>query len=127
MEPVVTQFDVTSWNLHGSRSKTTNIFCHDSRFPGQASTPESPAYGRGFRRSVKLPFCLMTLNLSPLSHKPNAASHLSLLCIGKVSQALTLEHCFYALFYSLFLSAIMCILAHEQEQCDTRALGKSKN
>jgi hypothetical protein len=28
---------------------------------------------------------------------------------------------------SLPLSAILCILAHEQEQRDTSALGKSKN
>jgi hypothetical protein len=37
------------------------------------------------------------------------------------------EHCFYALFYSLPLSAILCKLAHEQEQRDTSALGKNKN
>jgi hypothetical protein len=37
------------------------------------------------------------------------------------------QHGFYALFYSLPLSAILCKLAHEQEQHDTSALGKSKN
>jgi hypothetical protein len=37
------------------------------------------------------------------------------------------QHCFYALFYSLPMSAILCKLAHEQKQRDTNALGKSKN
>jgi hypothetical protein len=38
------------------------------------------------------------------------------------------QHCFYALFYSLSLSAILSRLAHahEEDECDTSALGKSK-
>jgi hypothetical protein len=50
-----------------------------------------------------------------------------LLCYHNTTCFSEEQRCFYVLFYSLPLSAILCKLVHEQEQCDTSAVRNSKS